>query len=93
MPFHWHGDTFDIPNGAIRTAYNEATSNQAFEFNNGKVVALQFHLEVNEKAVENLIKNSNEELTQTPEEMLSKKDYFTVIKYQLYSVLNNLEKI
>ena len=96
-PFHWHGDTFDIPKGAKRIAYNEATENQAFEIE-GKIVGLQFHLETTKESAKALIENSKEELKekgkyiQTPEEMLSKDDYFTVIKHQLYNMLDKLEK-
>ena len=28
--FHWHGDTFDIPTGAIHIAKSEACENQGF---------------------------------------------------------------
>jgi GMP synthase-like glutamine amidotransferase len=43
----WHGDTFDLPDGAVRLAESDAYANQAFrvgEFAYG----LQFHLEVDE---------------------------------------------
>jgi len=42
---HWHGDTFTIPPEAVHTASSAVTPNQAFEYANGRVVALQFHLE------------------------------------------------
>ncbi len=96
-PFHWHGDTFDLPRGAKRTAYNEATQNQAFEID-GKIIGLQFHLETTKESAKELIENSQEELKekgkyiQSLEEMLSKDDYFTLIKYQLYQLLDNFEK-
>lgn len=42
---HWHGDTFDLPENAIRLASSENYENQAFAWeNNG--LALQFHGEV-----------------------------------------------
>jgi len=42
---HWHGDTFDLPQGAQRLARSAVTENQGFRFGrNG--YALQFHLEV-----------------------------------------------
>jgi len=41
--FHWHGDTFDIPKGALKLAAGEACLNQAFRC--GRAYALQFHLE------------------------------------------------
>jgi GMP synthase-like glutamine amidotransferase len=43
--FHWHGDTFDLPSGAIRLAFNENYSNQAFKYDD-RLYALQFHIEV-----------------------------------------------
>ena len=43
--FQWHGDTFDLPRGAIRLATSETYPNQAFRYAGG-VYALQFHIEV-----------------------------------------------
>jgi GMP synthase (glutamine-hydrolysing) len=42
---HWHGDTFDLPEGGARLAANETYENQAFALGEA-VLALQFHLEV-----------------------------------------------
>ncbi len=41
--FHWHGDIFTIPPGAIRIAESRGCQNQAFEYN-GRVFGLQFHI-------------------------------------------------
>jgi len=41
---HWHGDTFDLPDGARLLACAANGTHQAFEIN-GHVLALQFHLE------------------------------------------------
>jgi len=40
----WHGDTFDLPDGAVRLAGSPAYLNQAFRFENA--YGVQFHLEV-----------------------------------------------
>lgn len=40
----WHGDTFDLPTGAVRLAGSPAYPNQAFRF--GNAYGVQFHLEV-----------------------------------------------
>ncbi len=42
---HWHGDTFSLPEGAVRLAGNEAYENQAFRVGT-KAYGLQFHVEV-----------------------------------------------
>ncbi|CAM1634036.1 Glutamine amidotransferase [Bartonella apis] len=40
---HWHGDEFEIPEGAKRLAETGICPNQAFSYEN--ILALQFHLE------------------------------------------------
>lgn len=42
---HWHGDTFALPEGARAMASSDACTNQAFEYDDGRIVGLQFHLE------------------------------------------------
>jgi GMP synthase-like glutamine amidotransferase len=43
--FQWHGDTFDLPDGAVRLASSGLYQNQAFRYSD-RVYALQFHIEV-----------------------------------------------
>ena len=61
MAFHWHGDTFEIPKGAVHIASSEACVNQAFVL--GRIYGLQFHLESSRDSIERLIKNCGDELT------------------------------
>jgi GMP synthase (glutamine-hydrolysing) len=48
---HWHGDTFDLPAGAVRLASTEITENQAFSMGPA-VLGLQFHIEVEPRGLE-----------------------------------------
>jgi GMP synthase (glutamine-hydrolysing) len=47
---HWHGDTFDLPMGAVRLARSDLYENQAFRYGD-RVYAFQFHIEVTAKMV------------------------------------------
>ncbi|QLH03318.1 GMP synthase [Nitrosopumilus cobalaminigenes] len=62
--FHWHGDTFDLPSGAIQLASSEHYSNQAFQFKSA--VGLQFHLEVNEEMINLWLDNTEDKLREIP---------------------------
>ena len=59
---HWHGDTFSVPPGALRLAESQACPNQAFSWNEGQVVALQFHLEETRDSLRLLVEHAAHEL-------------------------------
>jgi len=78
--FHWHGDTFEIPDGAIRLAHSDACRNQGF-MRDGRVIGLQFHLETTPDSLEALIGHCAADLVespfiQTPKAMRSVRDRF-----------------
>jgi GMP synthase (glutamine-hydrolysing) len=50
MPFHWHGDIFEAPAGAVALASSGRTPCQAFRYGDN-VYALQFHIEVTRDGV------------------------------------------
>ena len=49
-PFHWHGDIFDLPRGAVSLASSDKTPCQAFRHGD-KVYGFQFHIEVTRESV------------------------------------------
>jgi GMP synthase-like glutamine amidotransferase len=62
---HWHGETFDLPRGAVRLARSEACENQGF-VHGTRVVGLQFHLELTGEGAQDLIRYCGHELVEAP---------------------------
>ncbi|WP_270169426.1 type 1 glutamine amidotransferase [Paenibacillus sp. SYP-B4298] len=63
--FQWHGDCFDLPEGAVRLAGSEACTNQAFAYGN-RVAGLQFHLEAHPEAIGEMLSCWSSELVEAP---------------------------
>ena len=62
LAFHWHADTFELPNGAQLLVRSTVCENQAFVWSNN-VLALQFHLEVQPENVREFVTHGRKELT------------------------------
>ncbi len=63
--FHWHGETFTLPQGAQRIASSKVCENQGFIYGD-RVIALQFHLEVTPFSVQSIVEHCANELVEAP---------------------------
>jgi GMP synthase (glutamine-hydrolysing) len=59
---HWHGDQFDMPEGAVELASTEKCPNQAFEIERF-ALALQFHIELDHRRFEQWLIGHSAELS------------------------------
>jgi GMP synthase (glutamine-hydrolysing) len=90
---HWHGDTFAVPPGAVHVASSEACANQAFAYDGGRVVGLQFHLEETPDSLALLIENARADLMEgrwiaTPAELLAPTAPFGLCRELLFRLLD-----
>lgn len=63
--FHWHGETFSPPPGAVRILANANCANQAFVFGGGmgKHLAMQCHVEMTQAMIEQWCAIGEEEIS------------------------------
>ena len=92
--FHWHGDTFGLPAGAVPLYASAGCSSQAF-LSTDRVLALQFHLETTRESAPPLIDNCRHELVpgpwvQTEQEIVEGLEKFTGINLTMEGILDYL---
>ncbi|MBN2037110.1 MAG: type 1 glutamine amidotransferase [Chitinispirillaceae bacterium] len=93
--FHWHEDTFDLPNGATRIAFSKACMNQAFICGR-RTVALQFHIECTRDSITRMITKNAKQIVpgglyvQPAEEMLKRQSETVSMRRQLFTLLDTM---
>jgi len=93
--FHWHGDTFELPPGALHLASSSACAQQAFLFQE-RVIGLQFHLESAPETVDAICTHCADEIipdtyVQTAEQMRAAgPDHYATINHSLETLLDRL---
>ncbi|XCN73472.1 MAG: gamma-glutamyl-gamma-aminobutyrate hydrolase family protein [Candidatus Electrothrix aestuarii] len=84
--FHWHGETFDLPEGATHLAQSEACKNQAFQ--KGNAIGLQCHLETTPESARNIISHCRNELV--PAQYIQDEQTILSADAEVYASLNQL---
>jgi len=85
--FHWHGETFDLPPGAVLIARSEGCENQAFQLGQS-VIGLQFHLEMTPESVLEIVSHCRAELV--PSKYVQSETVITGALPEEYREMNNL---
>lgn len=91
--FHWHGDTFTLPAGAVCLYHSEACVNQAFLYKD-HVLGLQFHLETTRDSAAAIIDNCRPQLVQAPwimseQEIMAQGEKFCEINGSMHRLLES----
>lgn len=89
--FHWHGDTFALPPGAVHLASSEGCANQAYVFQD-QAYGFQFHLETTPASARALIEHCGEDIdgsryTQNAAVFLASDDKFAQINRAMSDVI------
>ncbi|HQT90529.1 MAG TPA: type 1 glutamine amidotransferase, partial [Candidatus Kryptobacter bacterium] len=95
--FHWHGDTFSLPPGAVRIAASERCENQGFVYGD-RVIGLQFHLEVTGTSLAGLVESGRSELVadrfvQDERTILATREFIRPNNIRMARIMNNLKEL
>lgn len=63
--FHWHGETFELPTGAVHLARSKGCKHQAFALGR-RIIGLQYHLETTPESASALVDHCGHELANAP---------------------------
>jgi GMP synthase-like glutamine amidotransferase len=102
--FHWHGETFELPEGALHLGASEGCANQGFILGD-RVVGLQFHPEMRREDIMALRDHCADELksalaagtsgapyVQTNDALLGRPEYYEANRFFLEELMSGLRQ-
>ena len=88
--FHWHEETFTLPQNAIRLVHSTDYPNQAFKI--GTAVGLQFHLEVDESMINSWLSRTHHISQNEKEKILNDiEKNFSILKQNISIFYKNFK--
>lgn len=94
--FHWHGETYDLPEGAKLIASSKVCKNQIFQVRE-KTIAFQCHPETTLESLRSMNEACRAELVQASfiqseaEMIAGVKEYAPTMHNQLFKILDNVK--
>ena len=85
--FHWHGETSDLPWGAVRLARSVGCENQAFQIGRN-VIGMQFHLETTPESADLIIRKCRGEIVRGT--YIQTEDAMRQVPESAYAGINRL---
>ena len=91
---HWHGETFDLPKGALHLLSSEVCKHQAFLVKD-RVLGLQFHFEMADADIKNILTHCADELVpsatiQSADKIAEQKAFIPHCRRALFNILDYL---
>ncbi|MDH5184223.1 MAG: type 1 glutamine amidotransferase [Gammaproteobacteria bacterium] len=89
--FHWHGETFDLPNNSTLLYANEHCVHQGFAYDHS--IALQFHIEMKQSMVEEWVRRFSTQISTPTDSVQSREEIVRDLDCRIETLHKAADKI